>query len=86
MAKKKMCTGRLRLDWENAGEHSINWQDAQMGMRPSGVKRKRLKCPKCKRKLMSSVKTCHDGCCVYHSLPPHKPKGWWKKRKKGVHK
>jgi len=65
--------------WEHAGENAIHHIDAMLGERPTNVKRLRLKCPKCKRRVMSSVRVCHDGCCVIHDLPAHKPKGWWKK-------
>ena len=41
-------------------------------------KPKKVKCPKCKRRLKSMVKYCHDGCCVFHLIPPHKKKSWWK--------
>jgi len=46
------------------------------------AKAKRVRCPKCSRSMMSSVMTCHDGCCIFHCIPPHKIKGWWKKPKK----
>lgn len=47
--------------------------------RPKDVPRMRLRCPRCKRRVWSSVRTCGDGCCVYHDIPPHKPKRWWKR-------
>lgn len=46
------------------------------------VKRIRMQCPVCERRVWSSVSVCHDGCCVLHTLPTHKIKGWWKKAKK----
>ncbi len=49
--------------------------------RPTGVKRIRMVCSKCKRRLWSSVEYHHDGDEVVHRMPPHKPKKWWKKRK-----
>lgn len=48
-------------------------------VRPEGVKRMRLRCPRCGRRVWSSISTCSDGCCVYHNIPPHKPKRWWRK-------
>lgn len=48
--------------------------------RQLGVKRIRLQCKICKRRLWASVSVCGDGCHVIFSMPPHKPKGWWKKR------
>ena len=49
--------------------------------RQRGVKRIRLQCTVCKRRMWASVQTCGEGCCVIFSMPPHKPKGWWKKKK-----
>jgi hypothetical protein len=49
--------------------------------RPTGIKRIRMVCPTCKRRLIASVSTCEDGCCLYFSIPPHKPRSWWKKKK-----
>lgn len=46
------------------------------------AKSKRVRCPECGRSIMSAIRTCHDGCCIYHCIPPHKIKGWWKKPKK----
>ena len=45
--------------------------------RPKNVKRLRLRCPRCGRRVKSSV-WCDDDGDVYHNIPPHKPKGWWK--------
>lgn len=45
--------------------------------------KKHVRCPKCGRRLKPRISFCHDGCCVYLSIPPHKKKGWWKKRKIG---
>jgi len=82
----KLCYGSLVTDWENLpAENMVSHWNAGYGYngaRPTGIKRKRLVCPKCKRRILSSVTTCHDGCCVKHYLPPHKPKMWWKKGKK----
>lgn len=50
-----------------------------------GIQSIRMKCPRCGRRVMSSIKVCEDGCCTTHSIPPHKIKMWWKKsRKNGV--
>jgi hypothetical protein len=46
------------------------------------IKAKRIVCPECGRKVWSSVRSCDDGCCIFHCIPPHKKKGWWKKGKK----
>ena len=46
------------------------------------VRKKRVKCPTCGRKLWAWASICHDGCCVTYVIPPHKKKGWWKKKLK----
>jgi hypothetical protein len=43
------------------------------------IKRIKMLCELCKRKVLSSVEVSHDGL-IFHSIPPHKPKGWWKKK------
>lgn len=85
--KKRLCPGRAIGITDSAPEDSpshpsVGWWDASEGVRPTGIKRYRVKCPECGRKLMTSVSLCDDGCCIYHRIPPHKPKGWWKKGKK----
>ncbi|MAH42166.1 hypothetical protein CL614_00340 [archaeon] len=45
-------------------------------------KAKRIRCPECGRGMLSAVRTCHDGCCINHCVPPHKKKGWYKVGKK----
>ena len=82
----KLCNGFIKPIWETNPIADLNerldWWDTMWGnIRQLGVKRKRLTCPKCGRKVMSSISVCQDGCHVIHSLPPHKPKGWWKKPK-----
>lgn len=37
-----------------------------------------VRCPVCGRRIKSWIRTCHDGCCVYHCVPKHKVKKWWK--------
>jgi hypothetical protein len=65
----------------------VSWLDAREDPRKIASlvigKRKKLKCPKCGRKLTPQVNMCDDGCCFWLILPPHKPKEWWKKKKKG---
>lgn len=80
----RLCYGtitKLAHDGILKPRNMLNWYEAQDGIRPSGVKRIRLTCPVCKRRVIASVKTCHDGCCLYYSIPSHKPKHWWKKQK-----
>jgi len=44
-----------------------------------------LRCPKCGRRLKPRIFNCHHGWpdrpCWHYTLPPHKIKKWWKKRK-----
>ena len=67
--------------WRQAkkGESVHEWA-AKQGVRPERVKRPRMKCPQCGRKIIASVRVCDDGCCIIFYIPPHKPKGWWKKK------
>lgn len=81
---KELCYGKLSPIWIDAGR----WKDLSRGWelnprdRPTGVKRMRLTCPECGRKILSSVELINDGDFLVHTLPPHKPKAWWKKHKK----
>jgi hypothetical protein len=77
-----MCPGSTEIVRDEHNPNPIHHDDALYGVRPEGIKRIRIKCTKCKRRVMSSVSACHDGCCVRHKLPPHKPKGWWRHRNK----
>lgn len=80
--KHKMCPGIKNFGGiESAGDKSISYLGAMFGEIPTGIKRKRLKCPRCKRRVLSSIRADHDGYDVFHDLPPHKPKGWWKKKR-----
>lgn len=72
----KMCKGTLSTGWVRnpvGGSLQVDEWSAKQGERQTGVKRIKMTCPVCKRRLWSSVSLCHDGCCVYHSLPRHKP-------------
>lgn len=52
-------------------------------LRPSTpTKRIRMKCELCSRRVLSSVTLDEDGDYIYHQIPPHKPKHWWKKKSK----
>jgi len=46
------------------------------------MSRKKVKCPECGRKLYPRIGFCEDGCCVLTRIPPHKKKGWWKKKRR----
>lgn len=93
MKKYELCEGKgepinpsdtLVMDNPVSGLSRLTHWDAAMqgNNRQVGVKRIRLECVECGRRLMASIHVCHDGCCVIFSMPPHKPKGWWKKRGK----
>lgn len=71
--QERMCSGGgTFIEWDNLPfDKYIHEFDAKGGQRPEGVKRKRVKCPECKRRLLTSVRSCSDGCCVRHSIPPH---------------
>jgi len=77
----KLCKGGIvKLLTKTPEEYDED--DYLLGLRPSGVKRMRLKCPICGRKLLSSVYFDIDASNVIHTIPPHKPKGWWKLNKR----
>jgi len=91
----KLCKGKLRIldtHHEHTASYRMHRLQNDLNMRnadwwsgglvkPVGVKRVKLVCPICKRRVTASVRTCEDGCCLYQELPPHKPKRWWKKRR-----
>jgi hypothetical protein len=45
------------------------------------IKSIRMKCEKCGRRIMSSAHVIDDGDYIVHSIPPHKPRFWWKRNK-----
>ena len=78
--RDKMCYGTLTI--LDKFSNGLMYADGSWfwGERPTNMKRIRIECPECGRRFMSSVSVCHDGCCLYHSVPtPHKRKGWWRK-------
>ena len=77
---KPICSGKLPGVWVRIGP--IQPFADFNPPRPKWRKRIRMRCPECGRKLRSSVRVNHDGDFLIHSLPPHKPKGWWKRRTK----
>lgn len=82
----KLCYGKLKYPIFEKPKRGVEDMDPTGGWfngqvpRPSNVKRIRLQCPLCGRRIWSSVN--QDDGEIYHSLPPHKPKGWWKKKVK----
>ena len=55
------------------------WQRWDRG-RVKNVKRIVVRCPVCRRRLMTSVEADGDGD-LWHRIPPHKRKGWKRKAK-----
>jgi hypothetical protein len=81
--KAKLCYGKaVSTKWERAPEHGLGYWEISEGKIPTGIKRRKLKCSVCKRKVWSSIKLCDDGCCIVHYIPQHKPKYWWRKGKR----
>jgi hypothetical protein len=81
---KKLCDGKINSIWKDAGDRR-EWNrgfELFPTDRPKGIKRIRLECPLCGRRVMSSVEMNHDGDYIIHSLPPHKARAWWKKHTK----
>lgn len=82
--KPKLCPGGGIFKWERG-----RWADTEFNMAVGAyvfstkhpVPRIRIVCPLCKRRVKSSLGFTHDGE-IYHTLPAHKPRGWWKKKKK----
>jgi hypothetical protein len=77
----KLCPGGEVTIYTRTPDEYEEWH-SMWGIRPSGVKRIRIKCSKCGRRIMSSVDLGIDADNVKHILPPHKPKMWWKKGKR----
>lgn len=63
-----------------AYKNSKRWRNE----RHPPVKRKRVKCPVCGRRMWGFITSCDDGCCLFYLVPPHKKKKWWKKGKRNV--
>lgn len=60
-------------------ENISHWE--MFNSRPSRPKdRVKVKCPECKRRVYGQLKYCHDGCCVFIRVPPHKKRMWWKRK------
>ena len=69
--------------WFSNPDREFTWWQAQAGMLPKGIKRSRVTCPKCGRRMDAGIYVCHDGCCLIWVIPAgHKVKGWWKIKQK----
>lgn len=82
MKPGELCPGKAKTVWMTTDEPELQgfqWWNRRPTVQ---VKRIRMKCELCGRKVLSSVEVDHDGGEVIHSIPPHKPKRWWKKTKR----
>jgi len=82
MRKEDLCRDNQKIFEPIPRGQDVAFTGDPFNLRPLGVKRKRMTCSKCKRRLWSSVELDHDCVDIIHSIPPHKPKKWWKKKKK----
>lgn len=73
--KIHLLSAPLREVWDSCPSQQENVHTIK------GLKRKKIKCLDCGRRVEVSVGNDHDGD-VYIYLPPHKPKNWWRKNKK----
>lgn len=61
-----------------------NWQNAMWhDFEGKHIKRIRMVCPHCKRRVLSSVEIGSDADYIIHTIPPHKVRYWWKNSRKG---
>lgn len=74
-------------NWFDNPDTDFHWWQVDNGELPTGIKRPKVTCPKCGRRMDASIYVCHDGCCLIWFIPAgHKIKGWWKKREKDKQK
>ena len=82
MRHKELCPGKAATIWKETNHPELQGFQGFGSSRPSvKVKRVRIKCELCGRRVWSSVQVDHDGGIVFHTIPSHKPKGWWKIKK-----
>ena len=80
MKQEDLCPGKAEAIWKRTDIPELQGYQWFSTTRPHRIKRITMKCEICGRKMLSSVQLYHDGGEIVHSLPPHKPKGWWKKK------
>lgn len=87
MKREDLCPG-MSLGFVSLmpAEHLYPAQPEFSGARrtehvPLGIKRRKVKCPICGRRVTVSVRTT-DIQEFVEVIPPHKPHRWWKKQKK----
>ena len=86
--KGKICPGKAEPVYIKVDALKLRKIFSEPGADPwqnrhsvKGIKRIKIQCEICGARVQSSIRNCHDGCCVMHVIPPHKPKFWWKKKK-----
>lgn len=80
--KRKICPGKANTIVVETDKPELQgFQGFHFNLRPSvPVKRIRMKCELCGRKVLSSVQMDHDGGIIFHTIPSHKIKHWWKRK------
>jgi hypothetical protein len=81
--KHKICYGKTTRIWQShydKVEQLDYWDTLYNPHAYHGIKRIRMTCELCGRRVLSSIWNNEDGDII-HVLPPHKPKHWWKKKK-----
>ena len=76
---KSLCPGSKQRIYDAEQHPHLTWGEARDGVLPTGMKRRRITCRLCGRRMTAALRVCADGCCLYHVVPPHKPRGWWRK-------
>lgn len=77
--KAPMCPGQADMIRQDAKRETYEGMNPDP-YRARGVKRIKMKCELCGRRVASSVSVDHDGDYIWHSIPPHKERYWWKKK------
>lgn len=80
--KNKICPGKAKVIVEDNIDGGYEGMLANPFRDTHKVKRIRMTCELCGRRLKSSVRTDHDGDYFIHCLPPHKIRFWWKRSRK----
>ena len=77
----ELCPGKadtkmVEITRDQIKEGSDTWRDRRCSQ---GVRRILMTCKLCGRRIPSSIYVGHDGDIIVHEMPPHKPRGWWRK-------
>ncbi len=67
------CPYEGKVSTENTGKSYVemNWLPGWTAPY-TPYKRKRVRCPECKRRMIAKVNVCSDGCCISFLIPKHK--------------